>query len=143
MPTRPDRRRLAGDAGTGLIASAAALLVVLAFLLFAVQLLVGLHTASVVGALADEGALRVASAGVDHTDPTSIAAARRDAEAHLRTLLGAQAEVTTFDWSGSTNVEVVLRIRTESPRFMLGGVQGSLVTDHVERTARVPVEVVR
>ena len=143
VPTLPDAGgRCRGDGGTGLIASAAGVLAFVAFVLFATQLLVALHLSTTVGAVADEGALRAASATVDHTDPMAVAAARRRAEQHMRTLLGPQAEVTTFDWSASTAEDVVLVVRTDAPRLMFG-FQGSLVTDHLERTAVVRVETLQ
>ena len=71
--------RLHGDGGTGVIATIGGLLVFLALLLFAVQVLVGLHTRSVVTDAAYEGARAVAGARVDHTDPAAVAAAQVEA----------------------------------------------------------------
>jgi hypothetical protein len=139
--TSPRRRRhLTDDGGTGLIGTTSGVLVFLCFLLFAVQLLVGLFGRSVVTGIALSGANRVAGARVDHTDAAAVTAARVQAEGEMRQLLGRQASRTTFDWSGSTPDEVVLRVHADLPRFVLPGVQGRLGTDTVDRTIRVRVE---
>ncbi|MCX7619417.1 MAG: hypothetical protein N2037_01055 [Acidimicrobiales bacterium] len=116
------------------------MLAFLCFLLFAVQLLVGLHGRSVITNVALAGAHRAAGARVDQTDPTAVAAARADAEAHMRQLLGQQATRTTFDWSASNSDEIVLRVQARLPRFLFPGVGGRLGTDTVERTIQVRVE---
>lgn len=139
--TSPRRwRHLADDGGAGLIGTTSGVLVFLCFLLFAVQLLIGLYGRSVMTSVALSGANRVAGARVDHADAAAVAVARARAEAEMRQLLGRQASGTTFDWSGSTPDEVVLRVHADLPRFMLPGVKGRLGTDTVDRTIRVRVE---
>lgn len=138
--TSQRRRRHLADDGAGLIGTTSGVLVFLCFLLFAVQLLVGLFGRSVVTSIALSGANRVAGARVDHSDATAVAVARAQAETEMRQLLGRQASRTTFDWSASTPDEVVLRVHANLPRFLLPGVQGRLGTDTVDRTIRVRVE---
>ena len=62
--------RPAAAAGTGLISTIAGVTVFLAFLLFAVQLLMNLHATSAVTDAAWDGARHVAGARVDHGDPS-------------------------------------------------------------------------
>ncbi len=141
--TDPGRWQPRADDGTGLIGTTSGVLAFLCFLLFAVQLLIGLHARTVVTSVALAGAHRVATARVDHGDPTAIASARTEAEAEMRQMLGRQGEHTSFDWSGSSPDEVVLRVHADLPRFLLPGIQRRLATDAVDRTVRVRVERLR
>jgi hypothetical protein len=137
------RRRIIGDGGTGLIGSISGVLVVLAFVLFAVQLLMNLYTTSVVTSAGYEGARAVAGQRVDHADPRSVAEARLRAEARVRQLLGRYGDRVELDWSGSTPDTVVLRLRAQNQRFLLPGLGAHLGFDQVDRTVRVRVEDTR
>ena len=128
--------RLRGDAGTGLFSMVAAVVVFLVFLLFTVQLLVGLYGRSVVTSAAYDGASRVA--GHRSSDPAS---ARADAEERVRQEVGDMN--LSFDWSASTIDTVVLRVQADNPRFAFPGFGGPLATDHIDRTVSVRVERVR
>lgn len=101
------------------------------------QLLVGLYATSVVTSAAFEGARRVASGRVDHTDAAAVAAAQRDAERAMRDLLGRYGDRVTFDWSASTPEAVSLRVRARNPRLLLGGLPGTLGVDEIDRTVTV------
>jgi hypothetical protein len=135
--------RLAGDDGTSLLTASLALFIFLVFLLFAVQLLVNLYDGSVVTDVAFEGAHRVASNTVDHADPTAVDRARRHAEDEMRRLLGPQGSRATFDWSQSDADQVACRIQLDPPHFEIAGYGRSLPFNHIDRTARVRVEVLR
>jgi hypothetical protein len=115
---------------------AAAVVVFLVFLLFTVQLLVGLYGRSVVTSAAYDGASRVA--GHRSADQGR---ARADAEERVRQEVGDLH--VTFDWSASTADTVVLRVQADNPRFVFGGFGGPLATDHIDRTVSVRVERVR
>ncbi len=128
--------RCRGDHGTGLIANIAAITVFLAFLLFAVQLLVGLYARSMITGVAYDGARSVASYRT-----TDREHAQRQAEARMRAEVGDLALV--FDWDASTDDSIVLRIKADSPRFMLPGLTGPLATDHIDRQVSVRVERLR
>jgi hypothetical protein len=132
-----------GDAGAGLLSSAAGLLVFLGFLLFTTQLLVDLHASSVVTGAAHSGARVVAGTRVDHGDATSLGAAQAEGDRRVRQLLGRQGDTARLDWSGSTLDEVVLRVVVDNPRFALPGVGARLGVDRVDRTVRVRVEALR
>jgi hypothetical protein len=133
-------RRCDGEQGTGLIATFAALVVFLAFLLFAVQLLVDLYATSATTSAAFDGARVVAGSRADHADPAALAAAERAAEARVRSELGAFGRAVTFDWSGTDADSVQLRVKGDAPRFLWPGLQHALGVDHVDRTVRVRVE---
>ena len=108
-------------------------MVFLAFLLFAVQLLVGLYARSMISGVAYDGARSVA--GYRSTDRDR---AQVQAEARMRQEVGDLA--LAFDWSASTADAVVLRVQADSPRFLLPGIAGPLATDHIDRQVSVRVE---
>jgi hypothetical protein len=134
--TRPDR-------GAGLIGSIAGVTVFLAFLLFTVQLLMNLHTTSMVSSAAHEAARTVAQAALASGDDPALADARTRGEQQARTLLGEFGHRVRFDWSASTADTVVLRVRAEALRFTIPGLPASLGFDRVDRTIRVRVESLR
>jgi hypothetical protein len=117
--------------------------VFLVFLLFAVQILIGLYGRSVVTSAAYDGAHAVAGARVDHADPDAVAAAQAAATDRMRQQLGDVGSRATFDWSDSDADTVVLRVQADNPRFSLPGLTGSLSTDHIDRTVRARVERVQ
>ena len=118
-------------------------MVFLVFLLFAVQLLIGLYGRSVVTSTAYDGARSVAGARVDHSDPTAVVGARATAVDRMRQQLGVVGSRATFDWSGSDADTVVLRVQADNPRFSIPGFTGPLLTDHIDRTVHARVERIR
>ena len=133
-------RRCTDDAGTGLIATFAALVVFLGFLLFAVQLLVDLYASSATTDAAFDGARLVAGSRTGHDDPEALAQAERRAEERVRSELGGFGRKVSFDWTGTDADSVQLRVRGRAPRFLWPGLQGALGVDEVDRTVRVRVE---
>jgi hypothetical protein len=113
-----------------------AVVVFLVFLLFSVQLLVGLYGRSVVTSAAYDGARIVAG----HRT-TDRAASQRKAEDRIRQEIGAMH--LRFDWNESDGDTIVLRVQAENPRFLFPGFAGPLATDHIDRTVHVRVERVR
>jgi len=137
------RRFAAGpsaERGSGLIGTIAGVLVFLAFLLFAVQLLMNLYATSAATSAAFDGARMVAGHRVDHADPAAMARARTDAEARMRDELGRFGDRATFDWSGSDGESVAVRIRAAAPHFLLPGLGAPLGFDQIDRTVRVRLE---
>lgn len=132
-----------GDHGAGLIGSIAGLLVFLAFLLFAVQLLISLYATSTVTGAAYEGARVVAGRRVDHHDPAAVTTARAAAEQQVRSQLGRFGERVAFDWSASTTDTVALRVRADTPTLLLPGLGRAVGIGHIDRTAHVRVEEMR
>lgn len=108
--------------------------VFLVFLLFAVQLLVGLYGRSVVTSVAYDGARSVAGHRSAHDR-----AAEAQAEERMNQQVGAGMHLS-FDWSGRTADEVVLRVQADNPRFLWTGLTGALATDHIDRTVHVRIE---
>ncbi|CAN5734094.1 hypothetical protein BH10ACT1_BH10ACT1_00590 [soil metagenome] len=136
------RRHPSGEAGTGVISSAAAVLVFLLFLLFAVQVIVGLYARSTVAAAGYDAARAVASRQVDHTDPAQVGAARRRAEARTRSLLGGIGEDARFEWTIDQDV-VRLRLSVRSPGVLPSSVAEIGGPKDIERTFVVRVEEAR
>ena len=107
--------------------------VFLVMLLFAVQVLFNLYAASVVTAVSYDAARRVA--GGDG-GPSYIA----EAEDQARQALGRYASRVTFDWSATSDDEVVLRVQSDNPRVLLPVTAGPAAFDRLDRTIRVRVE---
>lgn len=107
--------------------------VFLVMLLFAVQVLFNLYAASVVTAVSYDAARRVA--GSDG-GPAYMA----EAEEQARQALGRYSDRVTFDWSGTSDEEVVLRVQSDNPNVLLPLGAGPAALDTVDRTIRVRVE---
>jgi len=137
------RRLTQPDRGAGLIGIIAGVSVFLAFLLFAVQLLINLYATSSVTDAAWDGAREVAGARIDHHDPSTLAAAETQAEVRMRAELGRFAQRVVFDWTGTDAASVSVRVRGTTPRFGLPGLSGPLGFDTIDRTVLVRVEVLR
>jgi len=132
-------RRTEGDRGAGMIGSLGGVLAFLALMFLAVQLLTNLYATSVVTSAAHEGARIAAGRGVDHSSAIAVARARSRGEQRARHLMGRFGHRVHMDWSGSTTDTVVLRVRADAPRFLLG----DLGRHHIDRTVRARVEELR
>ena len=107
--------------------------VFLLMLLFAVQVLFNLYAASVVTTVSYDAARRVAGSDGGHAYIT-------EAEDQARQALGRYASRVTFDWSATGPEEVVLRVQSQNPSFLLPVMAGPVAFDHLDRTIRVRVE---
>lgn len=136
-------RRGRGDDGVGLVGSLAGVVVFLAFLLFAAQLLVNLSATSMVTSAAYEGARLAAGRGVAQGDVAAQQEARRRGEERVRALLGRFGDRVRFDWSGSTGDVVVLRVQAEPPSVLLPALPAELGFDRIDRSVQVRVEDLR
>jgi hypothetical protein len=125
------------DRGAGLLSTAAGVVVFLMFLLFAVQLLFGLYATSTLNAVANDAAVRAASADAP---PLAVI------EAEARQSLGDVGSSATFVWStddadgdgeGDT---VVLEVVARPPRFIPSSIGGAIGLDEIHRTVRVRTE---
>jgi hypothetical protein len=134
---------LRSSRGASQLGTIAGFVVFLAFLLLAVQTLLGLFHRSIVTSAAHEAARVVASHDVDQGDPVAVATARARGERRARQLLGRSSDDLQLDWSGSSAESVVLRVQAKTPRVLLTGLQARLGLDRVDRTVRVRVEAVR
>lgn len=123
------------DHGAGVISTFMGVIVFLLFLLFAAQLLVGLYTESVVGAVTYDAAASVAGAAVVES---SVAQAAAVAEA--RRQLGHMGSRASFTWSVDGDA-VRLTVRVERPPLLPGLLPA--VRGPIERTMRVRTERVR
>lgn len=127
------------DRGAGLLSSAAGVLVFLAFLLFAVQLLFGLYASSAVTAVANDAAVRAASA---EAPPLEVI------EAEARRALGEVGASATFTWAqddadgdGALDT-VVLEVIARPPRFVPASIGGVIGLEEIRRAVRVRREQV-
>jgi hypothetical protein len=107
--------------------------VFLVMLLFAVQVLFNLYAATVVTAVSYDAVRQVA--GSDG-GPAFMA----EAEARARQSLGRYSARVVFDWSGTSDEEVVLRVRSDNPDILLPPVVGPAALDRLDRTIRIRVE---
>lgn len=133
------RRRRASERGGATIGTTAGVAVFLVLLLFAIQILVTLHTTSTVVAAGQDAARRVASMRVDHSNPTERAAAVRDAERQLRDLLGDVGRRAELDWSFSEH-SVHLRIVADTPAILPSAVRDTTGLRRIDRTISVRIE---
>lgn len=127
------RVRAADDAGTGVVGTLVGVTVFLTLLLFATQLALNLYAASTVTAAAFDGARIVAG-----SEAGGEPAACRDAEEHVRSLLG-DLEVR-FAWSVGAD-DVALTVVAERGTSLLRGL--AVPFDTVERTVRIRREAFR
>jgi hypothetical protein len=136
------RRRPAADqpeAGTGLIASAAGLLVFLLLMLLAVQVLFDLYARSAVTAAAFDAARRVAGYEIATLPPEQLATAEADAEAQARNVLGRYAAETTFRWD-VTATDVALRVMVRNRSVLPAALTRAMNIDTIDRTVQVHSE---
>lgn len=124
------------ERGTGVIGTVMGTGAFLLLLLFAVQVLVGLYTRSVVGAAAYDAAKAVA--GSDGGP-----ASRVDAERNARAQLGGYGAQVRFSWAGSD--QDVVRLTATGPRrsFLPAALTGPAGLGDVERRVTVRREVFR
>jgi hypothetical protein len=127
------RRLRRSERGSGPISVWIGFVVFIGLLLFAVQSLLNLYATSVVTSVAYDAAREVAGA-----DGGTEAVAR--AEQRARDLLGRFGEEVTFDWSGSSDDDVVLRVRGQVPRVLLPVQRGPVAFGEIDRTVRLRVE---
>jgi hypothetical protein len=125
------------ERGAGLLATVAGVVVFIAFLLFAVQLLFGLYATSTVNAVANDAATRAAAADAP---PLAVI------EGQARESLGQVGDTASFGWSvddadrdGEPDT-VVLQVVARPPRFIPPSIGGAIGVDEVRRTVRVRLE---
>ena len=126
------------ERGAGILGTVLGAGVFLLLMLFAVQVLVGLYTRSVVTAATYDAAKAVAGA-----DAGSSAAARLDAERNAQAQLGAYGREVVFDWAASTDDVVVLTARGPRPSFLPAALTGPVGLGDVVRTVTVRKEALR
>ncbi|MGH9151107.1 MAG: hypothetical protein ACRD03_01600 [Acidimicrobiales bacterium] len=131
----PGRR---GERGSGILSTVLGAGVFLALMLFAAQLLVGLHYRSVVTAATYDAARAVAGA-----DAVDEAVARADAVRNARAVLGGYGRRVAFDWGSSTPDVVVLVATAPRPTFLPQALTGPVGLGDFERTVAVRREMLR
>ncbi|MGQ0744764.1 MAG: hypothetical protein ACT4OS_10610 [Acidimicrobiales bacterium] len=121
-----------GQAGAGAISTALGTVVLVAFLGLATQTMLGLYARSVVGAVVDDAARRVARVG---PDPVSRAQAVADAETAARSALGEAGHESSFAWSLEHPDVVTVETLTPGPR-VLGLFSGDGLIRHTSRASQ-------
>jgi Flp pilus assembly protein TadG len=134
---RSASRHSIDEAGTGLVSTAAGLLVFLVLLLLAVQVTYDLYATSAVTAAAYDAARIVA--GADRVETTG---ATGDAEAGARRALGDYGSRAAFTWTVTADA-VRLRVVARNPGFLPVSLRQPLGLDEVDRTVQVRVERLR
>lgn len=124
--------------GAGVLGTILGAGVFLALMLFAVQVLVGLYTTSVVSAATYDAAKAVA--GSDGGP-----AARADAVANARAQLGSYGTKVTFTWGPDGPQADVVRLQARGPRssFLPAALTGPVGLGDIVRTVTVRKEKVR
>ena len=117
----------------------AGMLVFLAFMLFAVQLLTNLYATSVVTSVAQDGVRQVALAGSDATSTGQLAREMARQEGRMRDLLGGHERRVDFEWDLTVD-QVELTLETDNPSFLLRSLGGTLPFSDVERTVTARIE---
>lgn len=117
--------RLHEEAGTGLVSSVAGVLAFLAFLLFAVQILVHLFASSYVNAAAFDAARLASGAG----DVDSV-----EARAHGLDLLGDFADRVSEFSVVVTDERVTVRVQAASPALLPATFGHVIGTDSIDRS---------
>jgi hypothetical protein len=130
-------RRLLGagrdERGSGPISTWIGFVVFLGMLLFTAQALFNLYATSVLTSVAYDAAREVAGSN-------GGAGAQAAAEARARHLLGRFGQEVRFDWSASSDEDVVLRVRGDVPRLVLENFGGALPFGSIDRTVRLRAE---
>lgn len=127
MALRRDER------GSGPISTWIGFVVFLGMLLFTVQALLNLYATSVLTSVAWDAAREVAGS-------YGGTGAQAAAEARARQLLGRFGQDVSFDWSASSDEDVVLRVRGDVPRVVMTDFGGVLPFGAIDRTVRLRVE---
>ena len=126
------------QAGAGVLGTLLGAGVFLVLLLFAVQVLVGLYTQSVLNAAVYDAAKAVAGADAGDS-PTS----RANAQANARSQLGGYGQKVSFDWTGTNSTVVRLQARGPRPLFLPVALTGAVGLGDIVRTVTVRKEAVR
>jgi hypothetical protein len=137
---RQRRTRTADEGGTGLVGSLFGVTAFLLLLLFAVQVLVGLYTTTVVTSAATDAANELSHT----TDPTNRAS-QQAATDHATARLGAFAQRPggfSLEWTGTDGDDVVVTVHARK-MTLLPAAFGSALGNRIDRTIRVRVERLR
>jgi hypothetical protein len=137
---KPCNRRTADSAGTGLIGTLFGVTAFLIFLLFAVQVLIGLYTTSLVTTTTLDAANELSH----RADPADPAAQQGISDRAIDSLgaFGRAPGRIAFDWAGTDDDVVVLTVHARKMTF-LPSAFGSALGNRIDRTVRVRVERVR
>jgi hypothetical protein len=134
--------RVSSDRGAGLIGAIGGLMVFLALLSFAVQLLFNLYANSAITAAAHDAAHLAASGAFARSDPAAVAGAVEVAESQARSVLGRYGERVEFHWD-IDGERVRLTVSAQHPGLAIRQVSSVFGLNRTERTIEVRVEDMR
>jgi hypothetical protein len=132
--------RTAEQVGTALVGTLFGVTAFLLLLLFAVQVLLGLYTTTIVTAAATDAADELT-----HAPNPSSPTAQQDVSSRAASRLGAYARrpgAFTLDWSGTDTDTVVVTVHARK-LTLLPAAFGPSLGNRIDRTIRVRVERVR
>lgn len=141
MPERAVRGRR-GRRGSIPISTTLGLAAFVGFLLLAVQVLVHLYATSAVTAAAYDAA-RTAASFSARERPATPRQVVSEAEERARQVLGRYGGRARFDWSGSDDDSVVVRVHVPNPNLLPASLARAAGMDDVDRTVRVRLERLR
>lgn len=128
------------DRGTGVIGMIGGVTVVLFFLLFAVQLLIGLYANTTVLAIATDAAQRAAGRSANRS-PGALEIYEQDAEASLGGVDGVVDFGDSTDTDGDGELDlIVVTVTADAPRFVPSFLGGDLGIERITETVRLDVE---
>ena len=131
------------DQGAGLIGTIGGVTIVLSFLLFAVQLLVGLYANTTVTAIAYDTAHRAAGADAPR-DPDALEEYAAVAESRLAGVHGRVDFNSSVDRDGVGDLDlIVVHVTAKAPRFIPPFLGGDIGGRRVNRRIRVEAEEFR
>ena len=130
-------RSPASQEGTGFIGTVVGVTILMVLLLFAVQVLFGLYTTSVVTAVTYDAARTVAGAG--HGDSAAI---QESAVSRARRQLGGAGDRADFRWDNDVDT-IRLTVRARRPTLLPPSLAAGMGLGDIERTVRLRVERVR
>lgn len=134
------RARRSDERGAGLIGTIGGVMVVLLFLLLAVQLLIGLYANTTVLAVATDAAQRAAGRGANRS-PAALELYETDAERSLGGVGGDVDFSESIDRDGDGELDViVVRATARAPRFIPTAFAAELGVERIEKTVRLDVE---
>jgi hypothetical protein len=131
--------RLRGTRAAGLLSAVFGLAFFLAFMLFATQISVRLYASATITDDAYRAARIVAGGAVQRQGPNGVAAAVEAQSARLRDRYGALTPEIV--WGPLDGDQIVLSLTVHPNGELIGGLDGLLGFDSIQRTVRVHREV--
>lgn len=131
-----------GDRGTGLVGSLAGITVVLMFITFAAQVLLGLYATSTVRAVLHDAASRAADQRTSRPDLAGLAARAEASLGEMGDRTTITLDLVDEDGDGAADV-VAGRAIAVPPRLVPPSIGGTIGFDRIDIAVRVRIERLR